>query len=170
MLLLIISILIPVISFVVMKKTDDCLDVFGYIIISIFIFLFLWIATYPIKLETKKETDSKKIVATKYDNKIEGTIEDGIFYHTCKIGEKEYYVYMTEVEDGVYRQDKVPVENTVLIETSVQPRIVKVNTYKSNMLPWKIRFDFNKKSNISESDTLFVPKGTISDKTIFEIF
>lgn len=125
--------------------------------------------TYPVKLERPVVTTTKKITAIKYDSKVEGEIRAGLFFYRCRIDEVDYYVCLTE-NDGVYRQENFPVGNTVVKETSGQPRVVKSEKFVKNGIPDWIRFHFNEPEKTHESDTIFVPEGTVSSCKKFEVF
>lgn len=105
----------------------------------------------------------------KYDSKVEGEMRGGLFFYRCRIDEVDYYVYLTEA-DGIYKQERVPVENTVIKETKEQPRVVKSNTYVQSGIQMWIRFKDNPPKKTCESDTLYVPEGTVSNCTKFEVF
>ena len=172
MLITLISILIAVTIVIIVKKKCDVDDDFcgwGCGIFTAFILtLLLHLVTYPVKLERPVVTTTQKITAMKYDSKVEGEMRGGLFFYRCRIDEVDYYVYLTEA-DGIYKQERVPVENTVIKETKGQPRVVKSNTYVQSGIPQWIRFkDITKK--VGESDTLYVPEGTVSSCTKFEIF
>ena len=103
------------------------------------------------------------------DSKFESEMRGGLFFYRCRIDEVDYYVYLIE-DDGVYRQEKIPVERTSIKETSGHPKVVKSSKYVQNTLPNWIRFNMNSLEKISESDTLYVPVGTISECSKFVAF
>lgn len=172
MLIIIISILIAITIVIKIKKNcidDDFTGVMCGITISIILILFFHMITYPIKLEKSNITTTQKIIATKYDSRVEGEISGGVFFRRCRIDEVDYYFYLTETA-GIYKQEKILADNTVIKETHGQPRVVKKKQYIQNGIPNWIRIKFYQQKKVSESDTLFVPEGTISYCTKFEIF
>lgn len=173
MLITLISILIAVtIVIIVKKKYDDDDDFCGWgcgIFTAVILTLLLHLVTYPVKLERPVVTTTQKITAMKYDSKVEGEMRGGLFFYRCRIDEVDYYVYLTEA-DGIYKQERVPIDNTVIMETKGQPRVVKSNTYVQSGIPMWIRFKENPPKKTGESDTLYVPEGTVSSCTKFEVF
>lgn len=177
MLITLLSILAIVCIFLKIRKNNKYDNEFwddfcgwGFIIfMSCFLTLIVHALTYPVKLERPVITTTQKITAMKYDSKVEGEMRGGLFFYRCRIDEVDYYVYLTEA-DGIYKQERVPVENTVIKETKEQPRVVKSNTYVHNAISNWIRFHFDKPKKSHESDTLYVPEGTVSSCTKFEIF
>lgn len=166
MLIIIISILITITIVIKIKKNcidDDFIGVMCGIIISITLILFFQMITYPIKLEKQTITTTQKIIATKYDSRVEG-IQRRI------IDEVDYYFYLTETA-GIYKQEKIMANNTVIKETMDNlARVVKKKQYIQNGIPNWIRFNFYLPRKVYESDTLYVPEGTVSYCTKFEIF
>lgn len=165
MLIIIISILIAITIVIKIKKNcidDDFSGVMCGIAISIILILFFQMITYPIKLEKQTITTTQKIIATKYDSRVEG-IQRRI------IDEVDYYFYLTETA-GIYKQEKILANNTVIKETHGQTRVVKKKQYIQNGIPNWIRFNFYQPRKVYESDTLYVPEGTVSYCTKFEIF
>ena len=163
-----------VIGIIIKKKyyTVECDDfaIWGFtIFIGIILALILHAVTYPVKLERPIITTTEKIVAIKPDSKFESEMRGGLFFYRCRIDEVDYYVYLIE-DDGVYRQEKIPVERTSIKETSGHPKVVKSSKYVQNTLPNWIRFNMNSLEKISEPDTLYVPVGTISECSKFVAF
>lgn len=173
MLITLFSIIIPAIVFIIIKKKcggDDCPPLVGFVVLtSLLLYLMLHLFTYPVKLERPVITDTQKIVAMKTDSKTEGETSGGLFFYRCRIDEVDYYVYLVE-DAGIYKQEKVPVEYTVIKETTDQPKIIKNTKYVKNGLPNTIRFKCKGPEKVGESDTIFVPEGTISDCSKYIVF
>lgn len=166
MFIIIISILIAITIVIKIKKNcidDDFAGVMCGIAISIILILFFQMITYPIKLEKQTITTTQKIIATKYDSRVEGI-------QRRRIDEVDYYLYITKTA-GIYKQEKIPANNTVIKETKDNlARVVKKKQYIQNGIPNWIRFNFYQPRKVYEYDTLYVPEGTISYCTKFEIF
>lgn len=175
MVLVLVSILITVILFVILKKNchaDEDFCGWGFIIsVSFFLTIFLHVVTYPIKLDRQSgTTTTQKIVAMKPDSKIEGEIKSGFFFYRCRIDEVDYYVYLTE-NNGVYKQECALVDHTFIKETEGHPKIVKTTRYVQNNLPKIIRFRLHQSPEaVCETDTIFIPKGTVSDCSKYVVF
>jgi hypothetical protein len=174
MTLVLVSILITIILFVVLKKkgfVDEDFYSWGFIIfLSLLLTVFLHTVTYPIKLDRWSQTTTQNIVAMKPDSKIEAEIKSGLFYYRCWIDEVDYYVYLTE-NNGVYKQECIPVNHTFIKETEGQPKIVETTRYVQNNLPKIMRFRLHPSPEvISETDTIFVPKGTVSNCSEYVVF
>lgn len=177
MFITLLSILAIVCIFLKIRKSNkddwDSLDDFcgwGFIVtMSCILILILHALTYPLKLERPVVTTTQKITAMKYDSKVEGEMRGGLFFYRCRIDEVDYYVYLTEAE-GIYKQERVPIDNTVIMETKGQPKVVKKTQYVKNGIPNWIRFHFDEPQKTHESDTIFVPEGTVSSCTKFEVF
>lgn len=176
MIITLLSILAIVCIFLKIRKNNkdyeywDDFCGWGFIIfMSCCLMLIAHALTYPVKLERPVVTTTQKIVAMKQNSKTEGEFRGGLFFYRCRIEEVDYYVCLTE-NNGVYRQENFPVENTVVKETSGQPRVVKSEKFVQNAIPGWIRFHFDEPKKIHESDTIFVPEGTVSSCTKFEVF
>lgn len=175
MALVLVSILITVILFAILKKNghvDEDFCGWGFtIFLSLLLTVLLHVVTYPIKLDRQSgTTTTQKIVAMKPDSKIEGEIKSGLFFYRCRIDEVDYYVYLTE-NNEVYKQEHTPVDHTFIKETEGQPKIVKTTRYVQNNLPKIIRFRLHQSPEaVCETDTIFVPKGTVSDCSKYVVF
>lgn len=175
MLITIASIIVALVCCFWMKRNlfsddpDDFCGVGCTILVSLLLTIIMHVLTWPFKPERPVVTTTQNIVAMKYDSKLEGEFRAGLFFYRCQVDDVDYYVYLTEA-DGVYRQERVQIDNTVVKETSGQPRVVKTKSYIQNGLPWWIRFKKQYPEMTHESDTIFVPVGTVSECTKYEIF
>ena len=161
--------IISLVAFIIIKTTS--VDAEPVILISFMIYgilcLFINMVVASLLSETKIVTTTERIVASKSDTRIEGEIRGGIFYIRGRVDEVDYYFYLTD-NNGVYKQEKVEVENTVIKETAGEPCIKKVKTFRTYPTGNKIALS-PLTHKITESDTLFVPIGTI-EATKFEVF
>ena len=173
MLIIILSFaLVFIIDLISIKKNNDSFRgndagiviIFGILTSMIFHFL-----TIPLTIEFENKIFEKEIVATKSDTRIEGYVGGGIFYTKGKIEDKDYYFVITK-NNEIYKQEKVPVESTVIVETTGKPKVVKNKRYcgDSACSNW-IRFHDEPKY-YDEKDTIYVPVGTIENNVKFEIF
>ncbi len=167
------SILIMFIMASVIKKHDESLKWGGVVgiglglgvVVSLCVHLF----TFPFVIEHKYRTFEKEIVASKSDSRIEGSVGGGLFYVKGRIDEIDYYFVLTKT-NGIYRQEKVPVESTVIIETEGKPKVVMNKHYSGgSALPNWIRFH-NEPEYRNEKDTIYVPVGTVENSARFEVF
>lgn len=140
------------------NRVDACVVIIFGIIISI-IFHFL---TIPLTIEFENKIFEKEIVATKTDVRTEGYIGGGLFYTKGKIEDKDYYFVLTK-NNGIYKQEKVLVENTVIVETSDKPKVVMNKEYCGSTA-WSnwIRIHDGKRY-YDERDTIYVPIGTVEN-------
>lgn len=126
------------------------------------------IATWPLSIEHRYIRTEREIVATKADSRIEGDIRGGFFFVRTRIDEKDYYIVLTKACD-IYRQARVPVENTVIVETVDAPRVVRNIHYADTKWSNLIRFH-EAMQYVDEKDTIYVPIGTVSDGMNFDVF
>jgi hypothetical protein len=167
MLISILSIIIVFILALRTKKYDG--EDFGWgdviwftIVFGFFVSLFLHILTYPFVIEHKYKIYEKEIVASKSDSRIDGYTGGGLFYVKDKIDEVDYYFVITKT-NGIYKQEKVPVENTVIVETTGKPKVV-VNKHYYGASAWSNQIRFHKDPELrSEKDTIYVPVGTVEN-------
>lgn len=143
---------------------DACIIIiFGILVSMVFHFL-----TIPLSIEFENKIFEKEIVATKTDARIEGYIGGGLFYTRGKIEDKDYYFVLTK-NNGVYKQEKVLVENTVIVETSGKPKVVMDKEYRGSSWSNWIRIHDGKRY-YDERDTIYVPIGTVENNAKFEVF
>ena len=173
---MLITILSFAIAFIVdlisIKKHNDSFSGtdFGIVIIfGIVTSMVLHLLTIPLTFEFENRIFEKEIVATKPDVRIEGYIGGGLFYTRGKIEDKDYYFVLTK-NNGVYKQEKVLVENTVIVETAGKPKVVMDKEYCGGTA-WSnwIRIHDGKRY-YDERDTIYVPIGTVENNAKFEIF
>ena len=144
---------------------DACIIIiFGILVSMVFHLL-----TIPLSIEFENKIFEKEIVATKPDVRIEGYIGGGLFYTRGKIEDKDYYFVLTK-NNGVYKQEKVLVENTVIVETTGKPKLVMDKVYRGGTA-WSnwIRIHDGKRY-YDERDTIYVPIGTVENNAKFEVF
>ena len=135
---------------------------------SMLLTLIVYFVTWPFSLEHTYQRSEKTIVASQADSRIEGEMH-GCLYVRGKIEEKDYYFVLTK-SGGVYKQDKVPVKNTVIVETEGVPRIVKNQHYIGCGWPQSIRWHDTQQDCVDEHDTIYVPVGTVSSEMNFMVF
>lgn len=138
------------------------------IIFGILISMVFHLLTIPLTIEFENKIFEKEIVATKPDVRIEGYVGGGLFYTRGKIEDKDYYFVLTK-NNGVYKQEKVPVENTVIVETSGKPKLVMDKEYRGSSWSNWIRIHDGKRY-YDERDTIYVPVGTVENNAKFEVF
>ncbi len=171
--------LITVLSFVVMfivtliiKKHDNYFG-WGSVVGITFAFgtlvaLVVHLFTFPFAIEHKYKTFEKEIVASKTDSRIDGSVS-GLFYVKGRIDEVDYYFVLTKTNE-IYRQEKTPVESTVIIETTGKPRVV-MNKHYSGGSAWPNWIRFHDEPEYrNEKDTIYVPVGTVSGQMNFDVF
>ena len=143
---------------------DACIIIiFGTLVSMVFHLL-----TIPLTFEFENRIFEKEIVATKPDVRIEGYIGGGLFYTRGKIEDKDYYFVLTK-NNGVYKQEKVLVENTVIVETAGKPKLVMDKEYRGSSWSNWIRIHDGKRY-YDERDTIYVPIGTVENNAKFEVF
>ena len=157
----------------IVKKHDDCFSWGGVIGISLafgtLVALVLHLFTFPFAIEHRYKTFEHEIVASKSDSRIDGSVSGGLFYVKGKVDEVDYYFVLTKTNE-IYRQEKVPVESTVIIETSGNPRVVMEKHYSGGSAwPNWIRFHDEPEYH-NEKDTIYVPVGTVSGQMNFNVF
>ena len=143
---------------------DACIIIiFGILVSMVFHLL-----TIPLAVKFENKIFEKEIVATKPDVRIEGYMGGGLFYTKGKIEDKDYYFVLTK-NNGVYKQEKVLVENTVIVETSGKPKVVMDKEYCGSSWSNWIRIHDGKRY-YDERDTIYVPIGTVENNAKFEVF
>lgn len=159
------------------KKYNECVknDYFKWESIFLITFVFgtfasiiLHVLTIPLSVEHKYKKIEKEIVSTKSDTRIDGSIKGGLFYIRGKVDEVDYYFVLSK-NNEIYKQEKVPVESTVIVETTEKPRVVINKHYCGTSVSNWIRFHGNPEY-CGEKDTIYVPVGTIENNAKFEIF
>lgn len=154
------------------KMHDDAkfegVDVTIIIIFGTLVTMVFHLLTIPLTVKFENKIFEKEIVATKTDARIEGHIGGGIFYTRGKIEDKDYYFVLTK-NNGVYKQEKVLVENTVIVETSGKPKVVMDKKYRGSSWSNWIRIHDGKRY-YDERDTIYVPIGTVENNAKFEVF
>lgn len=173
MLITVLSILVMFIVALIIKKHDDDFGWGGVIGISltfgILVSLGVHLLTWPFAIEHKYKTFEKEIVASKSDSRIDGSFSGGLFYVKGKIDEVDYYFVLTKTNE-IYRQEKTPVESTVIIETTGKPKVVMSKHYSGGSAwPNWIRFH-DEPEYRNEKDTIYVPVGTVSEEMNFDVF
>lgn len=143
-------------------------DVTIIIIFGTLVSMVFHLLTIPLTVEFENKIFEKEIVATKTDARIEGYMGGGLFYTRGKIEDKDYYFVLTK-NNGIYKQEKVLVENTVIVETSGKPKIVMDKEYRGSSWSNWIRIHDGKRY-YDERDTIYVPIGTVENNAKFEVF
>ena len=161
-----------IVDLISIKKHNDSFSGtdFGIVIIfGIVTSMVFHLLTIPLTIEFENRIFEKEIVATKPDVRIEGYIGGGLFYTRGKIEDKDYYFVLTK-NNGVYKQEKVLVENTVIVETAGKPKVVMDKEYCGGTA-WSnwIRIHDGKRY-YDERDTIYVPIGTVENNAKFEVF
>ena len=174
MLITILSFVIAFIVDLINRKTHNNAKFIGadacvIIIFGIIVSMVFHLLTIPLTVEFENKISEKEIVATKTDARIEGYMGGGLFYTKGKIEDKDYYFVLTK-NNGVYKQEKVLVENTVIVETTGKPKLVMDKVYCGGTA-WSnwIRIHDGKRY-YDERDTIYVPIGTIENNAKFEVF
>ena len=144
-------------------------DVTIIIIFGTLVSMVFHLLTIPLTFEFENKIYEKEIVATKTDARIEGYVGGGLFYTRGKIEDKDYYFVLTK-NNGIYKQEKVLVENTVIVETTGKPKLVMDKVYCGGTA-WSnwIRIHDGKRY-YDERDTIYVPIGTVENNARFEVF
>lgn len=138
------------------------------IIFGILTSMVFHLLTIPLTFEFENKIFEKEIVASKTDARIEGYIGGGLFYTRGKIEDKDYYFVLTK-NNGIYKQEKVLVENTVIVETAGKPKLVMDKKYRGSSWSNWIRIHDGKRY-YDERDTIYVPIGTVENNAKFEVF
>ena len=174
MLITILSFAIAFIVDLITRKIHDDAKFIGVDAVIIIIFgiltsMILHLLTIPLTFEFENRIFEKEIVATKPDVRVEGYIGGGLFYTRGKIEDKDYYFVLTK-NNGIYKQEKVLVENTVIVETAGKPKVVMDKEYCGGTA-WSnwIRIHDGKRY-YDERDTIYVPIGTVENNAKFEVF
>ena len=174
MLITILSIAFVFIITLIIKKCDGYVRFDGenFILIMVFgimVSLFFHLLTIPLTAKFENKTFEKEIAASKCDARTDGYIKGSIFYVRGKVEDKDYYFVLTK-NNGIYKQEKVPVEKTVIVETNETPRVI-INKEYYACDAWSnwIRFHDGQKY-YDEQDTIYVPIGTIENNAKFEVF
>ena len=177
MLITILSFALVFIITLIAKKYDEYAndDYFRWEIIFLITFVFgmftsiiIHVLTIPFTIEQEYKKIEKEIVATKSDTRIEGSVKGALFFVRGKVDEVDYYFVLTK-NGEIYKQEKVPVESTVIVETTGKPKVVKNKRYCGTSVSNWIRFHGNPEY-CGENDTIYVPVGTIENNAKFEIF
>ena len=174
MLISILSIIVMFIVALIIRKHDEYFGWGGVIAVGlmfgVFVALAVHLFTWPLAIKHEYKTFKYEIVASKTNSRIDGSFGSGIFYTKGKVDEVDYYFVLTKKND-IYRQEKVPVESTVIIETTGTPKVV-MNKHYSGAGGWPqwIRFHETYPDYINEKDTIFVPVGTVENSVRFEVF
>ena len=161
-----------IIDLISIKKHNDSFRGTDFAIVIIFGILtsmVFHLLTIPLTFEFENRIFEKEIVATKPDVRVEGYIGGGLFYTRGKIEDKDYYFVLTK-NNGIYKQEKVLVENTVIVETAGKPKVVMDKEYCGGTA-WSnwIRIHDGKRY-YDERDTIYVPIGTVENNSKFEVF
>ena len=165
-------VLVFIIDLISIKKHNDSFGGTDFVIVIIFgivTSMVFHLLTIPLTFEFENRIFEKEIVATKPDVRIEGYVGGGIFYTRGKIEDKDYYFVLTK-NNGIYKQEKVLVENTVIVETAGKPKLVMDKVYRGGTA-WSnwIRIHDGKRY-YDERDTIYVPIGTVENNAKFEVF
>ena len=172
MLITVSSFIVVLIIVIIFCKKEGCVEwspiIGGTFMGGILLTLLVYIVTWPFSLEHTYQRVEKNIVASKADARIEGEMH-GCFYVRGKIEEKDYYFVLTKSGD-VYKQDKAPVESTVIVETNGVPKIVKNKHFVGCGWSQNIRWHDKEPEYVNEQDTIYVPVGTVSNEMNFMIF
>ena len=173
MLITILSFAFAFIVDLISRKKHDAkfigVDVTIIIIFGILVSMVFHLLTIPLAFEVENKIFEKEIVATKTDVRIEGYIGGGLFYTRGKIEDKDYYFVLTK-NNGVYKQEKVLVENTVIVETAGKPKLVMDKKYCGGTAWSKWIRIHDGKRYYDERDTIYVPIGTVENNAKFEVF
>ena len=110
-----------------------------------------------------EENIRDEIIATKVVQ------NENIYFTKTQIDEDFFYIVMVKKEDNSYVQKLVPAKYTAIVETDDNPHINQTIKYKERDISNYIRFTLSRKQYVGESDTIFVPKGTMSSNIKFEL-
>ena len=177
MLITILSFALVFIIALIAKKYDEYANDYSFRWETIFLITFVFgmftsiiihVLTISLSVEHEYKKIEKEIVTTKSDTRIEGSVKGALFFVRGKVDEVDYYFVLTK-NGEIYKQEKVPVESTVIVETTGKTRVVKNKHYCGTSVSNWIRFHGNPKY-CGEKDTIYVPVGTIENNTKFEIF
>lgn len=138
-----------------------------YLAVTIVLGLCIWMIAQIFTIDSffyqTEENIHNEIIATK-------TVQnENIYFSKTQIDEDFYYIVMVKKEDGSYVQKSVPVKYTAIVETDDNPHINQTIKYKERNISNYIRLTENRKKHTSESDTIFVPRGTMSSNIKFEL-
>lgn len=133
------------------------------IILGLCIWMITQISTIDSFFKPTEENIRNEIIATKVVQ------NENIYFTKTQIDEDFYYIVIVKKEDGSYVQKNVPVKYTVIVETDDNPHINQTIKYKERNISNYIRFTATRKKYASESDTIFVPRGTMSNNIKFEL-
>jgi heme/copper-type cytochrome/quinol oxidase subunit 2 len=131
------------------------------IVITIFLFIFQgfygWHKYNKMEYSQYQKYNEVKISALE-DNK---NIQGNVYFHSGYIDEKMYYYYMEVLSDGNKKMNKIPAEDTIIIEKS---NTYKIEFYKS----FKEYKDKLFGGLFTWNDTiyqykLYVPNGTVTN-------
>lgn len=116
-----------------------------------------------------ERSSSVNIIATKTDQRIEGEFSHGIFYSRMRVEDKDYYFVMTN-RNGSYKSERCLVENTIIKEIDGTPYLKRTKKYVTSSWPMWLRFKEVNGTLVGEKDTIFVPRGTMSNINTFDVF
>ena len=107
----------------------------------------------------KTETFATEIVSIRSQDSVSGH-----FFIGCgSIGTAQYYIYMKKLDDGSYKQNKLPVERCRIYENSnLEPRVEW--DMVTRVMPVWMRFGFDCTDNITQQEgdyRIIVPENTI---------
>ena len=156
-----------IILYIIGHFDKDFRDTQILILITLLLGLMLWaflqITTMDSFFKPTEENIHNEIIATK-------TVQnESIYFSKTQIDEDFYYIVMVKKEDGSYVQKSAPVKYTAIVETDDNPHINQTIKYKERDISNYIRFTAIRKKYTSESDTIFVPRGTMSSNIKFEL-
>lgn len=138
-----------------------------YFTVTIVSGLCIWMIVQIVTIDSffyqTEERIHDEIIATKVVQ------NENIYFTKTQIDEDFYYIVMVKKEDGSYVQKNVPVKYTAIVETDDNPHINQTIKYKERDISNYIRFTTYRKPYVGESDTIFVPIGTMSKNIKFEM-
>ena len=126
-------------------------------------FMFAQMATMDEFFNPVEKNIHNEIIATKVVQ------NENIYFDKTQIDEDFYYIVMVKKTDNSYVQKLVPTKYTAIVETDGTPHINQTIKYKERDISDLIRFTTLRKRYVGESDTIFVPKGTMSSNIKFEL-
>lgn len=155
------------IVFVIGFFDKDFRDTVCLTVLTIFGGLFIWvisqISTMDSFFKPTEKSIYNEIVATKVVQ------NENLYFDKTQIDEDFFYIVMVKNEDNSYVQKLVPAKYTAIVETDDNPHINRHIKYKERNISNYIRVTTLRKRYTGESDTIFVPKGTMSKNIKFEM-
>ena len=142
---------------------DNAICVSFTVVAGIIIWLLSQISTIEWGFKPVEESIHDEIIATKVVQ------NENIYFTKTQIDEDFYYIVMLKKTDGSYVQKLLPAKYTAIVETDENPHINQNIKYKKRNISNYIRFTISRKEYTGESDTIFVPRGTMSSNTKFEL-